>query len=145
MSPAASVPDIRNAAAAIAESVYQKNPKHPGALHYLIHAYDSPAFAPVPSITTFFANPLSTIRLYTSSHCFCTAPDPEIGGRLSQTPCPAIVLDDVDLDATAAELGQQAAQLRLIGRGSAFDRIALMRAGRVVGRMPTSEATPAGH
>jgi outer membrane protein assembly factor BamD (BamD/ComL family) len=34
-------------AAAIAEAVYAKNPKHPGALHYLIHAYDDPVHAPL--------------------------------------------------------------------------------------------------
>lgn len=32
-------------AAAIAEAVYAKNPKHPGALHYLIHSYDDPVHA----------------------------------------------------------------------------------------------------
>src|SRR5688500_13236084 len=31
--------------AAVAEAIYKKNPKHPGALHYLIHAYDDPANA----------------------------------------------------------------------------------------------------
>ncbi len=34
-------------AASIAEAVYQKNPRHPGALHYLIHAYDDPVHAPL--------------------------------------------------------------------------------------------------
>ncbi len=34
-------------AAAVAEEIYQKNPKHPGALHYLIHAYDDPVHAPL--------------------------------------------------------------------------------------------------
>lgn len=34
-------------AAAVAESVYQENPLHPGALHYLIHAYDDPVHAPL--------------------------------------------------------------------------------------------------
>jgi hypothetical protein len=32
-------------AAAVAEEIYQKNPLHPGALHYLIHSYDDPAHA----------------------------------------------------------------------------------------------------
>lgn len=32
-------------AAAVAEAVYRKNPLHPGALHYLIHAYDDPTHA----------------------------------------------------------------------------------------------------
>jgi tetratricopeptide (TPR) repeat protein len=34
-------------AAAIAESIYEKNPRHPGALHYLIHSYDDPVHAPL--------------------------------------------------------------------------------------------------
>src|SRR5688500_15105638 len=42
---------VRNAenylkAAAVSEAVYKKNPKHPGALHYLIHSYDDPSNAP---------------------------------------------------------------------------------------------------
>jgi tetratricopeptide (TPR) repeat protein len=34
-------------AAAVAETVYERNPDHPGALHYLIHAYDDPVHAPL--------------------------------------------------------------------------------------------------
>ncbi len=34
-------------AAAIAEEVFAKNPRHPGAAHYLIHAYDDPVHAPL--------------------------------------------------------------------------------------------------
>lgn len=34
-------------AAAIAEGVFQKNPQHPGAVHYLIHSYDDPIHAPL--------------------------------------------------------------------------------------------------
>ena len=34
-------------AAAIAEEVFAKNPMHPGAAHYLIHAYDDPVHAPL--------------------------------------------------------------------------------------------------
>ncbi len=34
-------------AAAIAEEVFAKNPKHPGAAHYLIHSYDDPVHAPL--------------------------------------------------------------------------------------------------
>ncbi len=34
-------------AASIAETIYEKNPKHPGALHYLIHSYDDPVHAPL--------------------------------------------------------------------------------------------------
>jgi len=34
-------------AAAVVEQVYAKNPQHPGAAHYLIHAYDDPIHAPL--------------------------------------------------------------------------------------------------
>jgi tetratricopeptide (TPR) repeat protein len=34
-------------AGAIAEDIYLKNPRHPGALHYLIHAFDDPIHAPL--------------------------------------------------------------------------------------------------
>lgn len=43
------VRDIANymRAAAVAEAVYEIAPRHPGALHYLIHAYDDPVHAPL--------------------------------------------------------------------------------------------------
>ena len=34
-------------AAAVAEEVFDQNPQHPGAAHYLIHAYDDPVHAPL--------------------------------------------------------------------------------------------------
>ena len=34
-------------AAAVSEEVFAKNPQHPGAIHYLIHAYDDPVHAPL--------------------------------------------------------------------------------------------------
>ncbi len=34
-------------AAAVAEAVLERNPAHPGALHYAIHAYDDPTHAPL--------------------------------------------------------------------------------------------------
>jgi hypothetical protein len=34
-------------AGAVAEEVYEVNPRHPGALHYLIHSYDDPLHAPL--------------------------------------------------------------------------------------------------
>lgn len=34
-------------AAALAEDVFLRNPEHPGALHYMIHAYDNPMHAPL--------------------------------------------------------------------------------------------------
>ena len=36
---------FRNEAIALATRVFQANPRHPGAAHYLIHAYDDPAIA----------------------------------------------------------------------------------------------------
>ena len=41
--------DFRNymKAASIAEEVFVKNPRHPGAAHYLIHSYDDPVHAPL--------------------------------------------------------------------------------------------------
>ena len=34
-------------AGAIAEEIYRRNPRHPGALHYIIHAFDDPVHAPL--------------------------------------------------------------------------------------------------
>jgi tetratricopeptide (TPR) repeat protein len=34
-------------AGAIAEAIYRRNPRHPGALHYIIHAFDDPVHAPL--------------------------------------------------------------------------------------------------
>lgn len=34
-------------AAAVAEEIYERNPDHPGVLHYLIHAFDDPVHAPL--------------------------------------------------------------------------------------------------
>ena len=34
-------------AAAVVEEVFDRNPRHPGALHYLIHSYDDPVHAPL--------------------------------------------------------------------------------------------------
>lgn len=36
---------VRRRAAELARGVFEKNPKHPGAAHYLIHAYDTPELA----------------------------------------------------------------------------------------------------
>ena len=36
---------VRKRAAGLAMDVFQRNPKHPGAAHYLIHAYDTPQLA----------------------------------------------------------------------------------------------------
>ncbi|HEY5937489.1 MAG TPA: tetratricopeptide repeat protein [Kofleriaceae bacterium] len=37
--------EVRKRAAALAGEVFQRNPKHPGAAHYLIHAFDTPELA----------------------------------------------------------------------------------------------------
>jgi hypothetical protein len=39
--------ELRKRAAALAQGVFEHNPKHPGAAHYLIHAYDTPELAPL--------------------------------------------------------------------------------------------------
>lgn len=39
--------EIRRRAAGLAMEVFQRNPKHPGAAHYIIHAYDTPELAPL--------------------------------------------------------------------------------------------------
>jgi tetratricopeptide (TPR) repeat protein len=39
--------DVDARAAALVEDVYEHNRDHPGALHYMIHAYDSPVLAPL--------------------------------------------------------------------------------------------------
>jgi hypothetical protein len=44
-------------AAKLFEVVYARHPDHPGALHYLIHAYDDPAHAPMLKL-----HPLSRTR-----------------------------------------------------------------------------------
>ena len=36
---------LRQKAGAIAEAVFRRNPQHPGAAHYIIHAYDHGSLA----------------------------------------------------------------------------------------------------
>lgn len=48
---------LRERAATLAMEVFKRNPKHPGAAHYIIHAYDTPALA---------ENALPAARLYAS-------------------------------------------------------------------------------
>jgi len=60
-------------AAALVEPVYARNPQHPGAAHYLIHAYDDPVHAP---LGLRFADAYSRIApsashaLHTPSHIY---------------------------------------------------------------------------
>ena len=59
--------------AARIEAVYQRRPEHPGALHYLIHVYDSPPFAPLglrPARTYADVAPAASHALHMPSHIF---------------------------------------------------------------------------
>ena len=40
---------VRMQAGAIAQEVFRKHPNHPGAAHYIIHAFDDPIHAPLAS------------------------------------------------------------------------------------------------
>ena len=60
-------------AAAIAEEVFQKNPQHPGAVHYLIHSYDDPIHAPLglrPARTYAAIAPAASHAQHMPSHIF---------------------------------------------------------------------------
>jgi tetratricopeptide (TPR) repeat protein len=60
-------------AAAIAERVFQKNPRHPGAAHYLIHSYDDPIHAPLglPKAQVYAKiAPAAAHALHMPSHIF---------------------------------------------------------------------------
>jgi len=59
--------------AAIAEEVFDANPKHPGAAHYLIHAYDDPVHAPLglrPARIYADIAPKASHALHMPSHIF---------------------------------------------------------------------------
>jgi tetratricopeptide (TPR) repeat protein len=60
-------------AAAVAERVFAKNPKHPGAAHYMIHAYDDPVHAPLglrPALAYSEIAPAATHALHMPTHVF---------------------------------------------------------------------------
>jgi len=60
-------------AAAIAEEVFDENPEHPGAAHYLIHAYDDPVHAPLglrPARVYADVAPAASHALHMPSHIF---------------------------------------------------------------------------
>ena len=60
-------------AAAIVEEVFAKNPRHPGAAHYLIHSYDDPIHAPLGlRAARTYANiaPDAAHALHMPSHIF---------------------------------------------------------------------------
>ena len=59
--------------AAISEYIIAKNPLHPGAIHYLIHAYDDPVHAPLglrPALVYAEIAPAATHALHMPSHIF---------------------------------------------------------------------------
>ena len=58
-------------AAAVAEEVFSANPRHPGAAHYLIHAYDDPVHAPLglrPARVYAGVAPAASHALHMPSH-----------------------------------------------------------------------------
>jgi tetratricopeptide (TPR) repeat protein len=60
-------------AAAVAEKVFARNPRHPGAVHYLIHSYDDPAHAALGlSAARVYARiaPAAAHALHMPSHIF---------------------------------------------------------------------------
>lgn len=60
-------------AAAIVEEVFDENPQHPGAAHYLIHSYDDPVHAPLglrPARIYAEIAPAATHALHMPSHIF---------------------------------------------------------------------------
>lgn len=60
-------------AAAIVEQVFDKNPQHPGAAHYLIHSYDDPIHAPLglrPARVYAKLAPTASHALHMPSHIF---------------------------------------------------------------------------
>jgi tetratricopeptide (TPR) repeat protein len=60
-------------AAAIVEDVFDENPQHPGAAHYLIHAYDDPVHAPLglrPARIYADIAPAAPHALHMPSHIF---------------------------------------------------------------------------
>jgi len=60
-------------AAAIVEEVFDENPQHPGAAHYLIHAYDDPVHAPLglrPARVYDDIAPAAPHALHMPSHIF---------------------------------------------------------------------------
>ena len=60
-------------AAAVAEEVFDANPRHPGAAHYLIHAYDDPIHAPLglrPARIYAEIAPAASHALHMPSHIY---------------------------------------------------------------------------
>jgi tetratricopeptide (TPR) repeat protein len=64
---------LRRKAGAVAEAVFRRNPKHPGAAHYIVHAYDHGALAPkaLAAARVYAAiAPASSHALHMPAHTF---------------------------------------------------------------------------
>jgi tetratricopeptide (TPR) repeat protein len=64
---------LREKAGAIAEGVFKRNPRHPGAPHYLLHAYDHPRLAPraLPAARAYAKiAPAASHALHMPAHAF---------------------------------------------------------------------------
>ena len=64
---------VRHRAAGLAMEVFKRNPKHPGAAHYIIHAYDTPDLAPLalPAAQAYAAiAPAAFHALHMPAHIF---------------------------------------------------------------------------
>ncbi len=64
---------LRQKAGAIAEGIYARNPKHPGAAHYILHAYDHATLAAkaLPAARTYAQiAPAASHALHMPSHAF---------------------------------------------------------------------------
>ncbi len=60
-------------AAAVAEEVFDEHPRHPGAAHYLVHAYDDPVHAPLglrPARVYADVAPAASHALHMPSHIY---------------------------------------------------------------------------
>lgn len=67
-----SAEDVVPVAAAL-EAVYKEHPRHPGAIHYLIHVYDSDTFAPLglrPADDYAATAPASSHAIHMPSHIY---------------------------------------------------------------------------
>lgn len=69
---------VRERAAGLAMEVFKRNPKHPGAAHYLIHAYDTPQLAAkaLPAATLYASiAPAAFHALHMPAHIFARLGD----------------------------------------------------------------------
>ena len=74
-------------AAALAEEVFDANPRHPGAAHYLIHAYDDPVHAPLglrPARVYAEIAPAASHALHMPSHIYFALGDWDRGAVMNE-------------------------------------------------------------